>query len=111
MIDACTLGEWFEQLGARLVALDVQAQARAEGRPTGRPAVADQPELAERIRAMRDAGMSLRAIAQKLNDDEVPTLRGGAEWRASSVEASAGYQRPRPKRRRVELPTAMRSAR
>jgi hypothetical protein len=38
--------------------------------------------------------MTLQAIADTLNAEGVPTLRGGAEWRPSSVQAAAGYKRP-----------------
>jgi DNA invertase Pin-like site-specific DNA recombinase len=64
------------------------------GRP-GRPAVRDLPELQEHIRAMRSAGMTLQAIADRLNEEGVPTMRGGREWRPSSVQVAAGYRRPR----------------
>ena len=60
----------------------------------GRPAVRDDPELSARIAAMRSRGMSLQAIADKLNGDGVPTLRGGSHWRPSSVQAATGYKRP-----------------
>jgi DNA invertase Pin-like site-specific DNA recombinase/peptidoglycan hydrolase-like protein with peptidoglycan-binding domain len=68
--------------------------ARARGRPTGRPAVGDVPALKERIVEMRASGMTLQAIADQLNDEGVPTLRGGAKWRPSSVQSAAGYRRP-----------------
>ena len=60
-----------------------------------RRAVADDPELRDRIAAMRAEGMTLQAIADRLNDEGVPTVRGGAMWRPSSVQAAAGYKRPR----------------
>jgi hypothetical protein len=44
---------------------------------------------------MRSAGMTLQAIADRLNEEGVPTLRGGREWRPSSVQVAAGYRRPR----------------
>jgi hypothetical protein len=44
---------------------------------------------------MRSAGMTLQAIADRLNQEGVPTLRGGREWRPSSVQVAAGYRRPR----------------
>jgi DNA invertase Pin-like site-specific DNA recombinase len=66
-------------------------------RRSGRPAVSDQPSLKQRIADMRSAGMTLQAIADTLNAEGVPTLRGGAEWRPSSVQAAAGYKRPRRK--------------
>jgi DNA invertase Pin-like site-specific DNA recombinase len=64
-----------------------------ELRAATRPAVADRPELKQRILEMRERGMTLQAIADALNDDGVPTLRGGAHWRPSSVHAAAGYKR------------------
>ncbi len=68
--------------------------ARHRGTRAGRPAVADRPDLRERIRALRTAGRTLQAIADELNAESVPTLRGGAEWRPSSVHTAAGYRRP-----------------
>ena len=38
--------------------------------------------------------MTLQAIADVLNAEGVPTLRGGAMWRPSSVQRAAGYRRP-----------------
>jgi hypothetical protein len=43
---------------------------------------------------MRTAGMTLQAIADVLNSEGVPTLRGGAKWRPSSVQSATGYRRP-----------------
>jgi DNA-binding transcriptional MerR regulator len=54
----------------------------------------DRPELLQKIAAMRSQGMSLREIAERLNAEEVPTLRGGALWRPSSIQAALGYKRP-----------------
>jgi DNA invertase Pin-like site-specific DNA recombinase/peptidoglycan hydrolase-like protein with peptidoglycan-binding domain len=71
------------------------AAARARRGRTGRPAVEDVPDLKRRIAAMREEGMTLQAIADSLNKDEVPTLRGGSQWRPSSVQAAAGYRRPK----------------
>jgi DNA invertase Pin-like site-specific DNA recombinase len=73
------------------------AKGRAVGRPSGRPAVSQQPELVERIRAMRAAKMTLSAIAEQLNAEGVPTLRGGKKWRPSSLTAALGYRRPSPR--------------
>lgn len=71
--------------------------ARLEGRRRGRPAVADDRELGERITRMRTEGMTLQAIADRLNQEGVPTVRGGAMWRPSSVQGAVGYKRPRPR--------------
>jgi peptidoglycan hydrolase-like protein with peptidoglycan-binding domain/DNA invertase Pin-like site-specific DNA recombinase len=71
------------------------AAARQRG-TLGRPAVSDRPELVERITTMRASGMTLQAIADALNNQGEPTVRGGARWRPSSVQAALGYKR-RPK--------------
>jgi len=71
------------------------AAARERG-ATGRPAVRDRPQLVERITAMRSSGMTLQAIADALNAQGEPTVRGGTRWRPSSVQAALGYKR-RPK--------------
>lgn len=59
-----------------------------------RPAQLDPAGVRKRIRTMRESGMTLQAIADQLNADNVPTLRGGAKWRPSAVQAATGYQRP-----------------
>ncbi len=69
--------------------------ARDRGRSTGRSAVSDDRELSERISRMRAQGMTLQAIADRLNIDGVPTVRGGAKWRHSSLQAAVGYRRGR----------------
>jgi peptidoglycan hydrolase-like protein with peptidoglycan-binding domain/DNA invertase Pin-like site-specific DNA recombinase len=68
--------------------------ARREGRRRGRLAVADNPELSNRIARMRAEGMTLQHIADRLNEERIPTIRGGALWRPSSVQAVLGYRRP-----------------
>ena len=103
-----TIAQWerraiSERTRAALAAL------RAQGRPTGRPAVADDQQLQQRIRHMREIeGKTLRQIAAILTAEGVPTLRGAAAWRASSVQAACGYQRPRKRRKHVDLPEATR---
>lgn len=71
----------------------LQAARRRRG-SSGRPAVVDDPQLYERIAQMRAQGMTLQAIADRLNEEGVPTVRGGVKWRHSSVQAAAGYRRP-----------------
>jgi hypothetical protein len=46
----------------------------------------------------------LQAIADVLNDERVPTQRGGAKWRPSSVQSAAGYKRPTRARTADRLP-------
>ncbi|HEX5981020.1 MAG TPA: peptidoglycan-binding protein [Thermoleophilaceae bacterium] len=81
------------------------AAARARRAAAGLPAVEDIPALKQRILEMRGEGLTLQAIADRLNDEGVPTLRGGQLWRPSSVQAALGYRRPR--RRRDEGEPAM----
>jgi DNA invertase Pin-like site-specific DNA recombinase len=73
---------------------DPEEAAAGARRGSGRPAVADRPSLKRRIAEMRASGMTLQAIADTLNAEGVPTVRGGARWRPSSVQAAAGYKRP-----------------
>jgi DNA invertase Pin-like site-specific DNA recombinase len=80
------------------------ARARRAGRPVGRPSVADRPQLRDRIARMRADGMTLQAIADALNAEGVPTLRGGAQWRASSVQGATGYRRRGRPHRPPRLP-------
>ncbi|MDA0180416.1 recombinase family protein [Solirubrobacter phytolaccae] len=96
---------WFNDEHRRLIALDLALDTATEGgqlvalanarvHDRGRTSVADIPELQDRIARMRERGMTLQAIADTLNDDGVPTLRGGALWRPSSVQRATGYRRP-----------------
>ncbi len=78
--------------------------ARSRGTAQGRTAVADIPELQERIAGCVEQGMTLQAIADVLNEEGVPTLRGGAMWRPSSVQRATGYRRPSAGSRGIELP-------
>ena len=126
--DLGALMAWFRDADATLVALDLDldtstpggrqvastlialgnaergsaqaAQASgAEARIQGRPAVKDRPELVERITAMRSANLTLQQIADQLNAENIPTLRGGRQWRPSSIQAALGYRRPGPRNR------------
>ena len=81
------------------------AEIRASGQTVGRPAVSGQPVLDDRIHAMRADGLTLQAISDRLNAEGVPTLRGGAKWRPSSVQAALGYRRPSSRSRRDQLPS------
>jgi DNA invertase Pin-like site-specific DNA recombinase len=62
------------------------------------PNATDWTAMRQRIATMRADGMTLQAIADLLNAEGVPTQRGGAKWRPSSVQTAAGYKRrTRPK--------------
>lgn len=63
---------------------DGLAAKKSMGVQLGRPSKLD-PRTARRIRKHRDAGLSLRQIAERLNDDAIPTGQGGARWYASTV--------------------------
>jgi DNA invertase Pin-like site-specific DNA recombinase len=98
-----TLGEWEHERISRRTRSGLE-EARAGG-SAGRPAVTDRPELAERITSMRMSGMTLQAIADQLNAEGVPTMRGGTMWRPSSVQAALGYRRPGSRSPRDQLPS------
>jgi DNA invertase Pin-like site-specific DNA recombinase len=69
------------------------AAARDARRATSGAATPDWAAIRKRIATMRADGMSLQAIADVLNEEGVPTQRGGAKWRKSSVQTAAGYKR------------------
>ena len=96
------------QVAHTLIALDNTEPERrhqhfqngdAESRSHGRPALKDHPELIDRITTMRSANMTLQQIADQFNADSIPTLRGGTQWRPSSIQAALGYRRPGPRDR------------
>jgi DNA invertase Pin-like site-specific DNA recombinase len=87
------------------------AALRAKGKPISRAAVADNPELAARIRAMREAGATYQAVAHALNVEGVPTVRGASEWTVSAVRGAAGYKPPRAKKKATVLPAVGRRGR
>lgn len=69
-------------IGART--RDALAQRRREGVRLGRPSTLSASVVARIVRE-REAGQSLRAIAEALNSEGVPTAHGGAAWHASTV--------------------------
>jgi peptidoglycan hydrolase-like protein with peptidoglycan-binding domain/DNA invertase Pin-like site-specific DNA recombinase len=72
--------------------------AKARRTAAGQPAVEDIPALKQRILDMRSQGVTLQGIADQLNEEGIPTLRGGQLWRPSSVQAALGYRRPSRRR-------------
>lgn len=84
------VSSWEQDRGRKGLAA-AAARSAAVLQPQG---VQDVPALKERIATMRAAGMTLQAIADVLNSEGVPTLRGGAMWRPSSVQVATGYRRP-----------------
>jgi peptidoglycan hydrolase-like protein with peptidoglycan-binding domain len=88
----------------RLAAEALISAGKLAGGRAARPAVHDLPALKEHIVAMRSSGMTLQAIADRLNAEGVPTLRGGKLWRPSSVQVALGYRRPGQSRVSGALP-------
>jgi DNA invertase Pin-like site-specific DNA recombinase len=85
----CAISDWERGRAAERSRKALEA-ARAKG--AVQPAIS--PELKRRIARMRGAGMTLQAIVDELNEAGVPTVRGGAKWRVSSVQSATGYKRP-----------------
>jgi DNA invertase Pin-like site-specific DNA recombinase len=79
----------FAQFERRLIAERTAAALavkKAQGGRLGRPAsIPDR--LAKRIVRMRERGLTLQAICDTLNAEQVPTPRGGAMWRPTSLRA------------------------
>ena len=71
---------------------DALAIRREQGVKLGRPPL-PRDALGRRIAAMRQRGMTLQGIADTLNKERVPTLRGGSEWRPSSVRVVLNRKR------------------
>lgn len=69
-------------IGART--RDALAQRRREGVRLGRPSTLPL-DVVGRVVALRASGASLRAIADCLTADGIPTSHGGAKWHASTV--------------------------
>jgi DNA invertase Pin-like site-specific DNA recombinase len=83
------------------------AAARAKRHASGGTGP-DWDEIRKRIANMRADGMTLQAIADTLNEEGVPTQRGGAKWRPSSVQTAAGYKRRSGSKKVGDLPSVKR---
>jgi DNA invertase Pin-like site-specific DNA recombinase len=67
---------------------DVHRDRRAQGKVWGvdlGPKSKIPLEVMERIRDMREKGMSYHAIATQLNADGVPTALNGQQWHGSTI--------------------------
>lgn len=85
--------------------LEAAAIKRGRGECMGRPGVRDtNPTLTARISAQRAAGATFQAIADQFNAEQIPTVRGGSQWRVSAVQSAAGYIRPPARPRATALP-------
>ena len=79
----------FAQFERRLIGertREALAVKKRQGVRLGRPA-SISPQLARRIRSMRTRGLTLQEISDRLNRERVPTPRGGAVWRPTSLRA------------------------
>jgi Resolvase, N terminal domain len=103
-----SVGEWErDRISDRT--LTAMAVRRDQSKVMGLPGVRDtNPALAARIRTERLRGSTWQAIANRLTDEGVPTVRGGSSWRVSSVQSAGGYVRPPARAKRVILPDAPR---
>ena len=87
--DGRAVGEILAEAAAwqpRAIATAGRALAGRPGRPSSSPAA-----VAERIRELRGEGMTLQAICDTLNAESIPTPRGGAEWRPTSLRSVLRY--------------------
>ena len=78
----------FSQFERRLIGQrtkDALAVRKAQGVQLGRPRVMPA-KVVKRIETMRKKGVSIRGIAEALNEAGVPTAHGGQRWHASTVQ-------------------------
>jgi DNA invertase Pin-like site-specific DNA recombinase len=85
------LAQWEREVIAERTRAGLQA-AKAQGVRLGRPSGVPD-ELVERVRSMRDEGMKLQAIADKLTEEGIPTAQGGRRWWPSTVQVLLGREK------------------
>jgi excisionase family DNA binding protein len=78
----------------RVKAGDLDTFLEEPGQPTASaappPPMADGPlerraTLVRRVQALHKQGLTLRAIAQRLNDEGVPTISGKGRWQQGTI--------------------------
>lgn len=77
----------FGQLERRLIGqrtMEALEARRAAGVRLGRPRSLPD-EVVRHILELRRGGSSLKAVADRLNQERVPTAQGGMQWYASTV--------------------------
>jgi DNA invertase Pin-like site-specific DNA recombinase len=79
------VAQWERRLRSERIR-EALARTRAQGTKLGTPRTTPATTAAK-IRRLRGQGLSLQAIADELNRLRVPTTRGGAKWRPSSVRS------------------------
>ena len=71
------------------------AVKKAQGVRVGRPARLSQ-EVVERMQAARAEGLTYAAIAERLNEQGVPTAQGGRRWYPATVRSTLERTRGGP---------------
>lgn len=79
------VAQWERRAIGERTAAALQAK-KAGGARLGAPVLL-QNEVRGRIQREKAAGLTLTAIAGALNDEGVPTARGGAKWHPSTIRA------------------------
>ena len=72
---------------------DALSVKRQQGVQLGRPPLIPD-DVAKVIQQHRASGLSIRAIADRLSADQVPTVGGGSRWSPSSVQRVLQSSRP-----------------
>jgi hypothetical protein len=78
-----------ERLAERFTAsptIDLERSERPEHPERSRPAIAaPKAEVLKRLRVMQAEGISLQAMANRLNNEGVPTLSGKGRWQKGTI--------------------------
>ena len=70
--------------GAFSTASEERSDLREVARPAS-PAMIDRNEVVESIMRLREDGMTYKEIAQRLEDEHIPTFSGKGAWHAQTV--------------------------
>jgi DNA invertase Pin-like site-specific DNA recombinase len=83
-----SVAEWEREIISQRT-VEALAEAKESGVKFGRPILVPKPVI-QRIRRLRSNGQTLRAIADQLNADRVPTAHGGDRWHSSTIRGVLG---------------------
>ena len=73
-----------KRLDVRQLTKEGIARKRASGKSWGCPPIISR-ETDQLILDLRSQGLSMLAIAERLNTENVPTAKGGAQWYAATI--------------------------